>query len=181
MLHYVQQPGVSFNANGVSTYGRYDYGRTTNYGLASPWVFAGVGVVSVPFPAGLSNLPYGVSFHYRLVLSNALGIAYGPDQLASGPFFPPGDADFNGVVDGAELGTVLSNYWPQSGWLEITNAYGNPGAQMTMLVDAPAAERFSVEYTTNFTTWTRLTNTTPAQVFTDPSGSTQRFYRLRWP
>jgi hypothetical protein len=95
-----------------------------------------------------------------------------------------GDIDGDGTVDDGELNTVLSNYWPYSPWLELTNTAGLGGSNVTFaLTDDPVAGTFSVEFTTNFADWYFLGPATPRYIFTDTNAPAvpQRHYRLRWP
>ena len=154
------------------------YGLTTNYG----------GVLILPEVAAWDDYPFptcavaaGMTYHWRVIATNAAGETVSPDHLCTIPSGRiDGDLDGDGRVTAQELGSVLSNYWPASPWLSITNA-ACLGTLQRVELDDPAAQGFSVEYTTDQITWIRLTNTTPAQLFVDPSGASNRLYRLRWP
>ncbi len=94
-----------------------------------------------------------------------------------------GDLDFNGLVSQAELNSVLSNYWPSSPWLYMTNVAGLGGTNVTFALSNSTAGAFSVQYTTNFTNWQFLGPAIPRYLFTDTNAPAlpQRYYRLRWP
>jgi hypothetical protein len=94
-----------------------------------------------------------------------------------------GDYNGNGAIDEAELSLILSNYWPHSPWLYMTNVAGLGGTNVTFSLTNSTAGAFSVEYTTNFADWLFLGPATPRYEFTDTNAPAvpQRYYRLRWP
>ena len=87
------------------------------------------------------------------------------------------------MVDLSELSTVLANYWPTSPWLQMTNAAGLGGTNITFALTNATAGAFSVESSTNLADWEFLGPATPRYEFTDTNAPAvpQRFYRLRWP
>ncbi len=112
-----------------------------------------------------------------------------------------GDANGDGVVDGSEfsavlaklhgsgvvsqtdLGLVLSNYWPNSGWLGMTNVAGLGGRSVTFALTNDVSGAFSVEASTDLLNWSLLGPAVPRYEYWDtnaPAGP-QRYYRLRWP
>jgi hypothetical protein len=86
-------------------------------------------------------------------------------------------------VDEGELQTVLSNYFPYSPWLRMTNVAGLGGTNVTFALTNAIAGAFSVEYTTNLADWQFLGPATPRYLFNDTNAPAlpQRYYRLRWP
>lgn len=94
-----------------------------------------------------------------------------------------GDLNGDGLVDQSELNIVLSNYFPNSPWLYLTNVAGLGGTNVTFALSNSTAGAFSVEYTTNLSNWYLLGPATPRYLFTDTNapGQPQRSYRLRWP
>jgi hypothetical protein len=70
-------------------------------------------------------------------------------------------------VDGGELNTVLSNFFPNSPWLQMTNVAGLGGTNVTFALTNDLAGAFSAEYTTNFADWQFLGPATPRYRFTD--------------
>ncbi len=70
----------SINGGGAPTTYRFEYGRTTAYGLQTPAQPVGEGGGSVPVAAVVSNLRAGATYHYRLVATNAGGDVVGPDS-----------------------------------------------------------------------------------------------------
>ncbi len=94
-----------------------------------------------------------------------------------------GDLNGDGLVSQSELETVLSNYFPTSPFLKITNVAGLGGTNVTFALTNSLEGAFSVEYSTNLANWYFLGPATPRYFFTDtntPAGP-QRYYRLRWP
>ena len=86
-------------------------------------------------------------------------------------------------MDGNELNTVLSNYFPTSPWLYMTNVAGLGGTNVTFALTNSLEGAFSVEYTTNFSIWQFLGPAIPRYEFNDTNAPTlpARYYRLRWP
>jgi CSLREA domain-containing protein len=81
--------GVTFGAaklNGTvdpsarETTAVFQFGTTTSYGSTVELGIAGSGVGSVPLSALLTGLRQGVTYHYRLVATNAEGTTTGADQ-----------------------------------------------------------------------------------------------------
>jgi hypothetical protein len=64
---------------GASTSYYFEYGPTQPYGRRTPSSDAGTGITSVTASVNLSALDSGVTYHYRLVASNASGSSYGQD------------------------------------------------------------------------------------------------------
>ncbi|HTY86701.1 MAG TPA: FG-GAP-like repeat-containing protein [Candidatus Acidoferrum sp.] len=117
------------------------------------------------------------------------GGAFAPEQsfginlTPPGGIGAPGDVNGDGIVDQNELNLVLSNYFPYSPWLYMTNVAGLGGTNVTFALSNSTAGAFSVEYTTNLADWHFLGLATPRYLFTDTNAPAvpQRFYRLRWP
>jgi hypothetical protein len=98
----------------------------------------------------------------------------------------PGDLDNDGFVNQSDLNTVLSNYWPNSPWVTMTNFSKQCDGQFQFALTNATAWDFSVLVSTNLagTNWSYLGAAYPAYQFTDPAatnGAPQRFYRLQWP
>jgi len=95
----------------------------------------------------------------------------------------PGDINGDGVVNESELNTVLSNYFPNSPFLQITNVAGLGGTNVTFALTNSLAGTFSVEFSTNLFDWLFLGPATTRYEFTDTNAPAepQRYYRLRWP
>lgn len=74
--------GALVNPGGIATSYRVEYGATAAYGQTTPFPegSAGEGVVSRTVWAAASGLAPGTTYHYRVVATNELGTAVGPDQ-----------------------------------------------------------------------------------------------------
>lgn len=93
----------SVNANGADASVSFEYGPSTSYGTtvsAVPVTVSGSGNTLVS--ASISGLTPGLSYHYRVVATNSVGMSYSADaaftalkmnQVISG-FSPPGAATF---------------------------------------------------------------------------------------
>jgi hypothetical protein len=97
-----------------------------------------------------------------------------------------GDLDGDGSVTQSELNATLTNYWPNSPWLSMTNFGEQCGGEFQFALTNASAWNFSVLYSTNLaaTNWDYLGIAYPVYHFKDPTaiyGAPQRFYRLRWP
>ena len=109
-----------------------------------------------------------------------------------------GDTDGDGSVDSSEfaavvaqhqtvtqgdLDLVLSNYWPSSPWLCLTNVANLGGTNVTFALPNSAAGAFSVLMSTNLADWDFLGPATVRYEFADINAPAvpERFYRLRWP
>jgi hypothetical protein len=114
---------------------------------------------------------------FRIIDSPPTVVSVGVSNLVSG------DLSGDGIVDENELNTVLSNYWPSSPWLYLTNVAGLGGTTGTFALTNSTSGAFSVEYSTNLTDWFFLGPATPRYGFTDTNAPAQpqRYYRLRWP
>lgn len=72
----------SINPNGNSTTYQFEYGPTTSYGTKVPVnaVSAGAGTTAVAVSRAISGLEEGVTYHYRVVATNAAGTVPGLDK-----------------------------------------------------------------------------------------------------
>jgi len=76
----------------------FEWGTTTNYGNVTPVANVGVGAGSTNFAQLLTAIGGGVTYHYRAVASNNLGVAFGTNQSFSTPLFMNINAPVTGVV-----------------------------------------------------------------------------------
>jgi hypothetical protein len=83
-------------ARGVSTTYHFQYGSTTAYGGATPKASAGAGAAAVAAAATLGGLRPGTAYHYRIVATNAGGVAKGVDRTFTTVAPPAGS--FAGVA-----------------------------------------------------------------------------------
>ncbi len=74
--------GALVNPGGTQTSYRFEYGPTSAYGSStpSPEGSVGEGLESHAVWAAASGLAAGTTYHYRVVATNELETAYGPDQ-----------------------------------------------------------------------------------------------------
>ena len=59
---------------------RFEYGRSTAYPLATPWVQLPAPVQAQPVTAALMRLYAGSLYHFRLVAKNSSGTTLGDDR-----------------------------------------------------------------------------------------------------
>ncbi len=175
------QIGAIVSANGLPATAYLQYGLSTSYSVSSaPVTVAGFATSNVTLTANLSR---GVVYHWRAMASNSVGVTLGPDQtLAIPSLFAAGDVNGDGIVSEGEIRSALSNYFPTSPWLYLTNVAGLGESNVTFRLTNSLSGAFSVESTTNLVDWFLLGPATPRYEFTDtnaPAG--QRYYRLRWP
>ena len=93
----------SVNPNGLATSYRFEYGPSTAYGssVPVPEEAIGSGTANVKVAQPVSGLEPGTTYHYRVVATNAEGIAYGkdltfaakPDPRFAFDFGSPGTGD----------------------------------------------------------------------------------------
>jgi DNA-binding beta-propeller fold protein YncE len=74
---------TALNAHGVPSVFRFEYGTTTAYGhsIPAPDGDAGSAATAVPFSLLVEGLEAHTTYHYRVVATNKLGEARGPDQI----------------------------------------------------------------------------------------------------
>ncbi len=80
------------NPNGSTTWARYEYGLTSDYGNSTPSVKVGNWTNFIPVSVPTPGLMSGTTYHYRLVATNFGGMAIGADQTLmtlSTPVPPP--------------------------------------------------------------------------------------------
>jgi hypothetical protein len=96
----------SVNPHGRATTYHFDYGNTTSYGINTSTVSAGEGTAAVPVSSGLAGLVPGVTYHYRLVATNAAGSSFGSDATFVAARYVQlfGIGDFNGDGDTDVMG-----------------------------------------------------------------------------
>ena len=89
----------------------------------------------------------------------------------------------DGVVSQSELNAVYANYVTNSPWLYMTNVAGLGGTNVTFALSNTVLGSYTVQYTTNFTTWYPLGPASPRYRFTDTNAPStpQRYYRLTYP
>jgi uncharacterized delta-60 repeat protein len=73
------------NPDGLAGSYHFEYGSGSSYGSSTPAQSLAAGSASVPVSAALSGLAPGITYHYRLVASNADGTADGGDRTFTTP------------------------------------------------------------------------------------------------
>ena len=174
---------ATFNPYGLSTSTRFEYGLDSNY----PGV---VGLPNLPSSFADTNLSAtslglipGITYHWRAVASNELGLTYSPDQIFIAPLvFAAGDLNGDGLVSQGELDQILTNYWPTSPWIYLTNVAGLGESNVTFELSNATVGTFSVLMSTNLMDWDFLGPAMPRYELADTNApAVQRYYRLRWP
>jgi hypothetical protein len=79
------------NSNGAAGSAYFEWGQTTAYGNTTLAYSIGAGTIDVPVEIAAPLLP-GNTYHYRLVVSNAVGVTYGADAVVR-PNSPPSPID----------------------------------------------------------------------------------------
>ena len=174
---------ASVNPNGLATAVVFQYGLGTNYPGSANFSLPAI-LVFTNVTVSVDGLMQGTTYHWCVLATNVLGATASGDQTLRLPaLYLAGDVNGDGVVDQSELNAVLSNYWPASPWLQLTNPAGLGSSNVTFALTNSTAGAFSVESSLDLTNWQYLGPATPRYGFTDtntPAGP-QRFYRLRWP
>jgi len=91
----------SVNPAGLPTSVWFEWGSTTNYGNVTPAQPLGSGTGNTNFNQGLTNLPLGLTHHFRAVASNSLGIAYGTNRSHTTHLFALTTTTLPGLTLGA--------------------------------------------------------------------------------
>ena len=123
--------GGSVNPNGRATTVYFEYGTSTKYGskTSSRSVGSGTSAITVAIP--VSGLAPGLTYHFRLVGTSALGTTRGAD-VAFAAIGPPGavtgpiEFGLLGLTSAVVSGTVGPHGLPTSWWFEYgrTATYG---------------------------------------------------------
>jgi hypothetical protein len=123
----------TITANGQSTSWYFDYGTSTSYGTRTPTKGAGSGTGATRVNASVTKLRTGVTYHYRLVATNASGTTVGRDRTFSTALQPVvrTDAARDTTATTATLtGSVDPRTRATTWWFEYgtTTAYGSQTA-----------------------------------------------------
>ena len=138
----------SVNPDGAETTYYFEYGTSPNYGETTPVTSAGTGSDAVAVSVVLAGLAPGDVYHYRLVASNSLGVAYGQDgtlQTNAAPDVATGPAtsisstseDLAGTIDpnGVET-SYYFEYGTSASFGETSPVSDAGGAQSPFSVSA---------------------------------------------
>jgi hypothetical protein len=115
---------------GEATSWYVEYGPTTAYGARTGAQSAGNGTTAVDVSAQLRGLETGVTYHYRLVATNADGAGRGADvtfTTRGAPAVVTGPAGWLGPTEATVGGTVDPNGLSTGWWIEYgtSTAYGS--------------------------------------------------------
>jgi phosphodiesterase/alkaline phosphatase D-like protein len=118
------------NPGGVTTSWRVEYGQSTAYGSMTGSRSAGNGTAAVDVTQQLTGLTTGVTYHYRVIATNADGTSRGADQTfttGGAPDVRTTAATLIGPTSATVGGTVDANGLPTNWWIEwgTTNRYGS--------------------------------------------------------
>jgi len=140
-----------------------------NYEVGTPYYWSVQAV-----DGGFAGSPFATESNFK-ILPVSVPVAT--------PALTAGDLNGDGIVDQTELNIVLSNYWPRSPWIEMTNTAGLGTTNVQFALTNATGWNFSVEVSTNLMNWDFLGPAFPFYQFNDPAATNepQRYYRLRWP
>ena len=74
---------ATINPGGLAAAYHVEYGATSAYGSSTPEISVAAGTVAVPIQIKLTGLSPASTYHFRLVLNNAVGTTTGADQTFS--------------------------------------------------------------------------------------------------
>lgn len=102
--HEAATLNAKVNPDQLETKYHFEYGETRTYGQEAPIGGGSIvaGETSVGVSAGLSGLRLGVTYHYRVVATNAAGTAYEPDQTLTTVAPAPIEAQYASEVNSSE-------------------------------------------------------------------------------
>jgi hypothetical protein len=81
--------GTAFNPDVATAGVSFEYGTTTAYGTQTPPQDVGAASAAAPVTAAVSGLAPGTAYHYRVLVTNAVGAAAGEDQTFTTATVPP--------------------------------------------------------------------------------------------
>ena len=150
--------------NGLPATAWFQWGPTTSYGNQTPPVSVGAGSNVVYTTSPISGLLPNVPYHFRLVVSNALGVVYGFDQIldeanvvAWGADYvgqanvPPGLSNVVAIAGAYDHSLALKNDETAVAWGD--NLYGEATvpAGLGNLVAVAGGESYSIALKNNGT------------------------------
>lgn len=111
----------------------FEYGRTTNYGSTTTVAYKYSGTIPAAVSANLADLLPGTLCHYRIVIQNPAGIAYGADQTFITQTQVLGGDRMEGLV-----GSLRHTWTPGNYRLEI--GLGGYGRAITTITSGDTAD-----------------------------------------
>ena len=129
------------NPGGDATTYQFEYGTSSSYGLTTPAVDAGSGTTDVAAKATLSSLTNNTTYHYRLVATNAAGVARGADKTfkTAAPASAPSISSRAATAVTSLSATLNARVNPRALATTVRFEYGTSTAYGT--VDAGAGDR----------------------------------------
>lgn len=120
----------SAHPGGTNTSAWFQWGTTTNYGSVTTASSVGSGTSVTNFSVALTGLTARLTYHFRAVASNALGVAFGTNQSFVVISLPPVrtlPATATGPTTGTFNGVAYPGGMNSSVWFEwgTTTNYGN--------------------------------------------------------
>jgi hypothetical protein len=114
------------NPGGAATTYRFEYGTSSSYGLTTAEQDAGSGADPVAVRATLSNLTTDTTYHYRVVATNAAGLAQGADRTLRTSAAPsaPSISSRAATGVGADGATLSASVNPRSLATSVRFEYG---------------------------------------------------------
>jgi hypothetical protein len=138
--------GAATNPDLAGASAFFQYGPTTSYGTSTTPAVLGPTISKLPFSTGISGLAPGVLYHFRAVVTNALGTSFGADQTLM-TLAPPGGGGggtggaITAAVSSERLSPVTFRAAP-SGPSAVT-AKLRYGTKVTFTLNEPASVRFT--------------------------------------
>jgi hypothetical protein len=175
---------ATVNPGGLETTMTLEYGLSSAFGGVFSSGLSSYPLSPIGFGVTLPNFAPGTRYFYRMTASNAREMVSSSTLSFITPArYPLGDENGDGIVDAAEVNTVLSNYIPSSPWLQMTNVAGLGQTDIMFSLTNEIAGVLGVEVSTNLVDWTNLGPAVPRYLFQDTNApaAPQRHYRLRWP
>jgi hypothetical protein len=125
------------NPGGDATTYQFEYGTSASYGLTTPAQDAGSGTADVSARATLSNLTNNTAYHYRLVATNAAGVARGSDKTlkTSAPASAPSISSRSATAVSSLAATLNAGVNPRSLATSVHFEYGTSTAYGTSTPD----------------------------------------------
>jgi len=121
------------NPNSLGAFIWFEWGLTPDFGQSTEaqWL-GGNAAINNPFGSTLTNLSGGVTFYYRAVASNSLGLVYGSMQSLTTPVFADLTASAAPGLPGIAYGSMAWGDYDNDGWLDflitgIANPYTGEG------------------------------------------------------
>ena len=136
------------NPERLATTYHFEYGTTTAYGTSTPPTDAGTGTADVPASASLSGLTAGMTYHYRLVATNAGGTTPGRDTTFTAQAPPGGGGPGAGPHFVGGLKLAHTKFAAASSGLSVAPSAKRKvpvGTKVTFTVDSSTTVRFRVE------------------------------------